>query len=220
MNPAALLVPLEPDRDRARAEAAVELARPEYRASEPGLVQRVITWVLDQLSSLSLPSGPGGAVGTALLVVLVVAAVALLLRAAGRPEARGGRGRGGDVFGAARRTAQDHRRAADEAAGRGDLRTAALERFRAIVREVEERGLLDEQPGRTATEAARAAGTALPGLAAELSSAAGLFDAVRYGDRPVSDRDDAGLRDLDAAVRSGRPTAAAAGSGASGSPRA
>jgi hypothetical protein len=39
-------------------------------------------------------------------------------------------------------------------------------------------------PGRTATELARDAGAALPGLAAELGSAATAFNDVTYGERP------------------------------------
>ena len=59
----------------------------------------------------------------------------------------------------------------------------SLERFRAIVRELEERAVLAEQPGRTAGEAAAAAAGRLPALAAELAAAARLFDDVRYGGR-------------------------------------
>ena len=81
------------------------------------------------------------------------------------------------------RTAAELRAAADAAAARGDWSTAVLERFRAVVRSLEERALLDDRPGRTAHEAAEAAAARLPARAAELRRAARLFDDVCYGAR-------------------------------------
>ena len=63
------------------------------------------------------------------------------------------------------------RAAADAAAAAGDWALAVLERFRAIVRGLEERTVLDERAARTAHEAALAAAARLPALAAELVAA-------------------------------------------------
>jgi hypothetical protein len=105
------------------------------------------------------------------------------------------------VFEAGPRTAAQHRADADRAAAAGDWRTAVLERFRAVVRELEERAVVPEQPGRTAGETAEAAGLRLPALAADLRAAARLFGDVRYGDHDAGPDADAGLRELDARLR-------------------
>ena len=113
------------------------------------------------------------------------------------------------------RSAAWHRAAADAAAAAGDVRTAVLERFRAVVRELEERAVLAEQPGRTADEAARDAAARLPGLGERLTAAARIFDDVRYGDRPATAAMDEALRELDAALRGGAPRPAGSRSGRS-----
>ena len=93
-----------------------------------------------------------------------------------------------------------HRRLADEAAADQRWADAVRERFRAVVRTLDERTLLDDRPGRTADEAAREAGRVLPDLAAGLTAAARLFDDVTYGDADAGPADDARLRALDQAV--------------------
>jgi hypothetical protein len=130
-----------------------------------------------------------------------------VLRRAGGPLARRRVAAGGEVFGARVRSAAQYRADADRAAADADWRTAVLERFRAVVRELEERGVVPEQPGRTASEAADAAAARLPTLAAPLRAAARLFGDVRYGDRDATAAEDARLRELDAGVRAARPAA-------------
>jgi hypothetical protein len=73
-----------------------------------------------------------------------------------------------------------------------------------VVRSCEERAIIDPRPGRTAQEAANDIGARLPGLAARLHLAAGLFDEVEYGGLSVSASDDRTLRDLDDAVVAAR----------------
>ena len=74
---------------------------------------------------------------------------------------------------------------------RNDWRVAVVERYRAVVAELEERGVIDPRPGRTADEAAADAGAVLPAVAADLGAGARLFDAVHYGNRPASADNDA-----------------------------
>ena len=81
-----------------------------------------------------------------------------------------------------------------------------LERYRAIVRGLEERAVLDERAARTAHEAALAAAARLPALGAELVAAGRTFDDVAYGDEPATAQDDSRLRDLDARVQDARST--------------
>ncbi|MFE2995840.1 DUF4129 domain-containing protein [Nocardia sp. NPDC059246] len=78
--------------------------------------------------------------------------------------------------------AATHLAAAEEAARRGDFGAALRERYRAVTRGLEQRGILDEERARTARETARAATAAIPD-AVELPSAAHSFDEVVYGGR-------------------------------------
>ncbi|MEV6068304.1 DUF4129 domain-containing protein [Nocardia sp. NPDC052001] len=77
-----------------------------------------------------------------------------------------------------------HLAAAEDAARRADFGTALRERYRAVTRGLEQRGILEEQRARTARETAQAATTALPGEAVELPAAAHSFDEIVYGGRP------------------------------------
>jgi hypothetical protein len=103
------------------------------------------------------------------------------------------------------RTAAEHRAAADAHSAAGRWADAVRERLRAVIRSLEERGVLDERPGRTADEAATDAGAVLPSSAAELRRAARHFDEVWYGGRTAGPESDALLRGLDERVRAARP---------------
>ena len=183
-----LRVPVDIDRDQARAAARRELADPAYRAAEPSWFERALAWVFEQLAELlgdvaaTVPTGIGSLVILAVLVVIVAIIVRLRMgKAVGT-----GRRREGRVFSGRPRTAAEHRRAAEDALARDELGEAVRERFRAVVRELEQRGLLDERPGRTADEAAAEGAEQLPGCAAELGMAARIFDDVWYGGRPAT----------------------------------
>jgi hypothetical protein len=104
------------------------------------------------------------------------------------------------VFAGTTRSADDHRRAADEAYERGDLAGAIRDRFRAIVRELERQGVLDERSGRTVDEIAAQAGERLPHNRTGLRSAATIFDDVVYGDHLPTDAAYHELTTLDAGM--------------------
>lgn len=201
-------LPVVPDRDTAREWLTSELQRPEY-AERESLLSRLIRWVLDWLSGIDWPdtamSGPQLGI-----VIAVAAAIVLGIAWLVAGPVRLGRNRAGsaevlDTDDA--RTAAQMRTAADAAAASGDWNKAAAERFRAVVRSLEERVIIEPRPGRTAQEAAGDAGERLPGQAAGLRSGADLFDGVEYGDRVASAADDATLRELDAQVAAARPVA-------------
>lgn len=198
-------VPVEPDAATAQRWMREELLDPAYHQREP-LLQRVLDWLAEQLDQLPTL---GMSHLTALLVVVgvVLAVLLVALRVAGPVRAGARRRRAGVLHADDRRTAADLRVSADAAAAAGAWPTAVADRFRAVVRGLEERGLLDERPGRTAHEAARLAAAALPALADGLRDGGDLFDDVVYGDRPATAQDDARLRTLDAAVRAARPEA-------------
>ncbi|EUA24352.1 hypothetical protein I552_3326 [Mycobacterium xenopi 3993] len=73
---------------------------------------------------------------------------------------------------------------AEEFAAQGNWAAAIRHRLRAVARSLEEAGVLQPVPGRTANELARDAGACLPHLASEMSQAATAFNDVTYGERP------------------------------------
>jgi hypothetical protein len=201
-------LPVVPDRDTAREWLSSELQGAEY-AERESLLSRLISWVLDWLNSIDWPDTPmsGPQLGVVIAVVVVVVLVLAWLVAG---PVRLGRNRTSsaevlDTDDA--RTATQMRASADAAAASGDWRTATVERFRAVVRSLEERVIIEPRPGRTAQEAAADAGARLSAQAAGLRSGADLFDGVEYGDRVATAGDDADLRALDAEVTQARPAA-------------
>jgi hypothetical protein len=197
-------VPVDLDREEARDLARHELSQPGYQR-ETSLPARVLEWVLEQFNRLI--SGAADVIPGGLAVVLImaaIAAVAVLVILRTGPLARR-KATGDPIFTGQRRTAADHRAAADAAAEAGDWTTAVLERFRAVVVQLEERAIIDQQAGRTADEVARGAGERLPDAAAALARGAHLFDQVFYGGRAGSPADHTSVQDLDRAVRAARP---------------
>ncbi|MFE6971783.1 DUF4129 domain-containing protein [Isoptericola sp. NPDC057653] len=203
-------VPVDPDRETAHRWLLEELSRSEY-STAPSLLERLLQWIADLFDGLSLGGGRFPVAFVVVVAVVLVAAIAWWV--AGPVRLTRSRHRSAVVLGDDARTAEELRAAADAAAGRGDWSTAVLERFRALVRSLEERVVIDERPGRTAQEAAHDAGSRLRVVAGELHGAAGLFDDVCYGTLPARAEDDQRLRDLDARVRALRPEPLAATSG-------
>ncbi len=197
--------PVELARDEAARLASEELAKQVYRDAGPGLVPRVVGWLIERAARLFddvAGVSPGGYAGIAvvlLLVVVAVVAVRLKVGPLGRGDAREQA-----LFSGRPRSAAEHRAAADAHAAAGEWADAVRERLRAVVRALEERAVLDERPGRTADEAAAEAGVALPEVAAALRRAARLFDDVWYGGRPAGPESDAELRAVDEQVRAAR----------------
>lgn len=179
-----MLVDTELSREAARELARRELQDPKYDEAQPSLVVRLLGKAIDAIRDLfdrasgNVPGGRGGLV----VVLLVVVALVVLVLLKVRPAASGGRG--GAVFTSGRAlSAEEHRALAHDFAARGELAEAVRERLRAIVRELESRGVLDPRPGRTADEVAREAGQLVPSLAEALRRGATTFDEVWYGGR-------------------------------------
>jgi hypothetical protein len=204
-------VPVELGREEATRLAREELSKEIYRAHRPGLVRRLLGWLVDRVGELldrvagASPGGHAGLAVLALLVVVAVVAVRLKVGPVGRRAASDPA-----LFTGRARTAAEHRAAADGHAARGEWAEAVRERLRAVVRSLEERAVLDERPGRTADEAATEAGAVLPPCADDLQRATRLFDDIWYGGRPAGPDSDAVLRALDEKVRATRPVATGA----------
>ena len=207
-------VPVELGREAAQQAAREELAKQAYRDAGPGLVERLLRWLVERAADLLdevAGVSPGGYAGIAVLVLLLVAAaVAIRLRVGplGRQQESERA-----LFVGGERSADQHRAAAEAHAAAGEWAEAVRERLRAVVRSLEERAVLEPRPGRTADEAAAEAGLSLPSCAGDLRSAARLFDEIWYGGRPARPESYSALRDLDRAVRAARPAAATVTSG-------
>lgn len=205
----ALDPPVDPDAATAQQWAKDELARPEYHTG-PSLMQRLLDWLSKQIDQLQNATTSVG-MGPLLLVVGVVVAVVVVSFVVAGPvrRSRAVHGAPRDALLDDTRTAEQIRAAALAAAAAGNLALATAEWFRALVKGLEERTLLDERPGRTADEAATAAAARLPELAQELRAAAVVFDAVVYGDREAGADDEAQMRALEHHVQRVRPVRAA-----------
>lgn len=201
-------VPVVPDADTARGWAGQELSGPIYHEQQ-SLLARLMAWIEKMVTDAAsaaqhLDWRLAAIVLTA--VVLVGAGIAVLVTGPIR-RSRSTAG-GSDIFADTMLSAAEHRSAAELAANRADWHQAVLERFRAIVRSLEERVIIDERPGRTAHEAATDAATALPGLAGELRDASVVFDDVCYGSGRATRETDAALRSLDEHIQAAEPVRA------------
>lgn len=203
-------VPVDPDAETARRWAEEELLDPIYH-QRPSLLERLLEWVTQQLNDLEIAVrdvDPRMAALIVASVVVVGVAVALVVAGPVRSSRRAARA-STDVFGDDTRSAAELRASADALARDGQWSLAVLDRFRAILRSLEDRALLDPRPGRTAHEAAEDASLRLPTCAADLRTAGRLFDDVCYGDAEATPEQDAWLRELDERVAATRPAAVA-----------
>jgi hypothetical protein len=198
-------IPVDLGREEAADLARAELADPIYAQSQPPLLQRALGWLLERIQEgidRVVDAAPGGWLGILGIVALVVlAVVAVRWRVATLARSHAGTAA---LFAGAPLDAAEHRARAERLAAQGAWAEAVRERLRALVRGLEEAGILDDRPGRTADEAAREAGRALPEHAQALARATRTFDDVWYGDRPAGAAEYAAVADADARVGGAR----------------
>ncbi|MDQ1711550.1 MAG: hypothetical protein QOE45_1000 [Frankiaceae bacterium] len=192
-------------RSGARDEARRELRKAVYHRGGESLAARVMNWVFDRLGRVVdklisvLPGGLPSLVVIVVLVVLLVVAVRLGLGPLRLRDALTDRRRD-----ARSRTAAEYRAEAESLAARGEYKEAVRARFRAIIRELEERGVLDPRAGRTAGEIAREGGAAVPSVAHHLADAAAAFDSAWYSRRRPGPAEYERVRVADDAIRTAR----------------
>jgi hypothetical protein len=207
----ALLTPEPVTRDGARAAARAELSKAIYhRYDDPlpvRLLKDVYHWLAHAISTAA-DNSPGGPAGAVVLVILAVALVAVARWRLG-PIRRDVHVRGA-VLDETRRRAIDHRAAARIAAESGDWHTAVVERMRAVARQLEENGVVDPRPGRTADELAADAIDTPPATRAALAGAARAFDEVAYGGRAATEAAYRLVASADEMVAKARPRVVAA----------
>ena len=193
-------IPVVLSRDEARRRAAAELAKAKY-GGVPDWLTNLLAGVRRLIEALLqlLPAGSGSGSGIVVVViaVLLVGAIALIIWRVGLPRLQR-RNQEAELALDSTRTPDSYRRQADAAAEAGDLRTAVGDRFRAIVRELEERTILDPRPARTASEVARSAARILTGQRESLDRGAALFGDIWYSDRVADQEAYLEMCDLDA----------------------
>ncbi|WP_345263105.1 DUF4129 domain-containing protein [Nocardioides nanhaiensis] len=178
-------VPLTPTPDEARSELRRELLRPEY--NDENLLDRVLRWVerrLDAALDVASSAPPLTTLAAMLVLAGLVAAAAWLVsrqRSSARQESRAG-----SVLGEERATAAQLRRRAEEALAQERYAEAVVEGFRALALRQVERGLVEDAPGLTAQDVARALAAEFPDRAHAVGAGARLFDEVLYGDREAT----------------------------------
>jgi Domain of unknown function (DUF4129) len=176
-------------RDGARAAARRELSKGIYHRDDEPWPLRVFNAVqrwLDHLMHSVSRHAPGGGAGALALLLAAIALVAFVWWRVG--FVRRTTSVPGAVLGGRPRTSDDLLRDAEAAAAAGQWGDAVIARMRALATAVEERGLVDPRPGRTADELAAEVAAALPVAAGAMRSAATAFDAVAYGKRPAERR--------------------------------
>ena len=177
-----------PDPDAARSEAEEILDRPEFSDPEPGLVDRLLTWIGDRIGAL-FDGLTAGDVGSIVLLVVVAALLGLLLWVAARrrrlrlpaepthtTERLEGHGSAPDV--------ERWRHAAAEARSRGEWAEAIRCEHRATAARLDQLALLRERPHRTTGElVGDLAGR--PDVADAMGDLTSAFEEVWYGERPA-----------------------------------
>jgi hypothetical protein len=190
--------PVTIPRDPAREAAHRELSKRMYHQNDPSLFQRALNafwdWV-DKLFGSAAAATPGGTLGLVVVIVAVLAVLGALWWRLGTPRREPASSAA--LFDDRPRSAAEHRAAAEAHAAQGHWNQAVQERMRAIVRSLEERALLDVRPGRTADEAAAAAGRVLPSHTNLLRAVARDFDDVTYGGRRATEQSYHRIAELD-----------------------
>ncbi|WP_291377570.1 DUF4129 domain-containing protein [Demequina sp.] len=207
-------IPIEPDAETARQWVVDELAKDAYDATGRSWLQRFLDWVASLFDGVGEATGNlgfagvPGAVVAILLAVLLVALIVFIVWGPMRASRR--RKASHAVFEDDVRDSKAMRSAAERAAARGDWTLAVIERFRGIVRDVEQAGWVAVFPGMTAYEFVTQAGERVPALTSELDWAGDLFDRIRYGHDAGSRAHYERMVALDSATASARVVGATA----------
>ncbi|MBB3601494.1 hypothetical protein FHT40_001127 [Mycolicibacterium sp. BK556] len=188
------------DRETAHELAQRELAKPIY--PKTSLMDRIGEWIEELLYKIMVKGSsiPGGWLTLTVLAIVVVVALIVAVRIA-RRTMRTNRGKDIGLFGIHELSAAEHRATAEAYAAQGNWAAAIRHRLRAVGRQLEETGMLNPVPGRTANELARDAGELLPAFSSELRRAATVFNDVTYGEQPGTEPNYRLVADLDDTLR-------------------
>ncbi|MBA2954353.1 DUF4129 domain-containing protein [Nocardioides sp. MAH-18] len=191
--------PLDPSGDEARSALRRELLKPEYHDTD--VLGRVLDWIdhaLDQTVDRATSAPPLSTFAAIVAFLLLGLGLAWLLSRVRRTSRLAGAR--GPVVEDRTVTAAELRAAAERALAAGRHGDAVVEGFRALTVRQVERGWIDDRPGATAHEVALSLAAAHPDQERRVAAAAGLFDEVRYGDRPANGDQAAEVLALDDAL--------------------
>lgn len=183
-------IPVDPDADTAREWAIDELSKREYRDTGENWLDALWRWVVELFDSIGSVGDGIGVPGVVVFSILGLGIVALIIWIVVGPLRRSRRsGSTDDIFAGDRRNARTISTDAQSAAASGDWASALLLMYRAIVRSLDERGVIAVHAGMTAHEAAQSAGRSLPTLGARIGIDAEAFDRARYGHTAPTEQD-------------------------------
>ncbi|MGD9959122.1 DUF4129 domain-containing protein [Nocardioides sp.] len=178
--------PLDPSPDDARSSLRRELLKPEY--NDQNLVQRLLA-AIERLLNRAVEAASGAPpVQTLVAMVALVAVFAALAWLISRAST-GSRTRpasDGALLTEEHVSAATLRQRAEAALTQGLHGPALVDGFRALALHQIERGRIDDAPGATAHEVARALASTYPVQADRVALSANRFDSVLYGDRPAT----------------------------------
>jgi hypothetical protein len=169
-------------RDGAAAEAHRELSRAIYHEARPDRFQRALAWITDRLNDLwtNATQASGHGLGmTAVMIALILVIGIVWLRFG--PVRRHARAASTDLFLDSQLSAAALRAEADGLARTGAFAEAVRSRLRAIVRMLEETGVLEPRPGRTAGELVTEVARIDSGKTPVLEAAVTVFSEIWYG---------------------------------------
>ncbi|MHB1473865.1 MAG: DUF4129 domain-containing protein [Dermatophilaceae bacterium] len=171
----------------------------------------MLRWIIDHLRTLLDGAGHLANSGISPVITVLVALVVIALLVWVLPRVRresAVAASDGAVLEDLTITPRTYRDRAALAFADGRYDDAVLDGFRAIAKDMSDRTLLDDAPGRTAHEVSLELAQPFPGHAGLLAQAANVFDAVRYGHRRAT-ADQAGhVMQLDSELVKTRPVLA------------
>jgi Domain of unknown function (DUF4129) len=194
---------LSPTPAQARTWLSQELRSPDYQSP---WIDSISRWITDQMRNLL--DGARHLAGLSPLITVLIALVVIALLVWVLPKVRSERVvvvSDDAVLNDETITARRYRDLAAEALRDGRYDDAVLDGFRAIAKDMSDRSVLNDAPGRTAHEVSMALASPFPDQADRLARAADLFDSVRYGHRRASAHQAGQIQHLDAELTTTRP---------------
>lgn len=202
-----LVLGLNPTPPEARDWLGRELHGSAYQSP---LLDSVGRWILGHLRSLLDAAGHLVGLSPVITVLLALTVIALLVwvlpRVRREPVAAASKGA---VLDDVSITPSHYRDLAAQALRDGRFDDAVLHGFRAIAKDMSDRRVLNDAPGRTAHEVSLALASPFPDQTDRLARAADLFDSVRYGHRRASATQAGQIHQLDVELVTTRPLALA-----------
>lgn len=191
----------EPTPAEASERATEILSRPEYQPPPESIPQKITNWVSEKIGAVieKLVSGDNSSVIGWIVILIVLGLVGLMVWRVVRatsPTAKAEASSGVAFEVVERRTSAQWRSEAERLEAEGNWKDALLCRYRALVGDLVERGVLGAIPGRTTGEYRTDLAGSAPTVAGDFSGASDLFDDAWYGDLPTGSEENERFRNL------------------------